>query len=244
MVSSTSSGYSTDSVDPVPKRRARAREASSRGPGRPKGDPGAPNDVAERLLDAATELAAEQSFDACGLREIAARADVSSGMISYYFGDRRGLYEAMFQRAIDRVSDQVQTLLDVEPKGEGLAGSRLDDLLALHVSAIAADPWLPKLMANTEVSLQRVLADRVGTGAMPMMIAWIEGEQRRGMLRKDIDARLLTVSIVSLSVFPFLMLPIVGADLGIEVDEAFPERLIEHNQRLLARGIRCETENA
>ena len=223
----------------MPENALTPPSAHLRRPGRPRVDADHPSDVADRLIDAATALAADQSFDACGLREIAARAGVSSGMISYYFGDRQGLYEAMFQRAIDRVTAEVHRLLDEEA---GPLGNRLDALVALHVSAIASDPWLPRLivremMAAPEATLRRALTDRVGTGAMPMMIDWIEGQQNRGMLRPDLDARLLTVSLISLSVFPFLMLPMVGEDLGLAVDEDFPARLIEHNQRLLGRGL-------
>ena len=96
-----------------------------RGPGRPRHEDGCDKtgEVRERLLDAATELAVEQGFEACGLREIAARAVVSSGMISYYFGDRQGLYEAMFRRAFDRVGERVQALIEA-PERSG--GDRLD----------------------------------------------------------------------------------------------------------------------
>ena len=82
--------------------------APARRPGRPRQDDPRAAEVRERLLDAATELTLEHGFDNCGLREIAARAEVSSGMIAYYFGDRRGLYDAMFTRALERVGAQVQ----------------------------------------------------------------------------------------------------------------------------------------
>jgi hypothetical protein len=53
---------------------------------------------------------------------------------------------------------------------------------------------------------------------------------------------MMAISIVSLSVFPFLMLPVVADELGLEIDQAFTNRLIEHNQRLLAQGLRARTE--
>jgi TetR/AcrR family transcriptional regulator len=216
-----------------------------RRPGRPRGEAGDSGEVAERLLDAATELAVEQGFDSCGLREIAARAEVSSGMISYYFGDRQGLYEAIFERALNRVSEQVVALLEDETR----AGSdRLDELIRIHVTAIAADPWLPKLiirevLAKTDSSLKNAVADRVGQGPMRLMIRWIEEEQVRGILRADLDPRLMAMTLASLSAFPFLMVPIIGEEMGVSLDDEFPARLIEHNQKLLARGIRAHSED-
>lgn len=223
----------------------KASEESPRRPGRPRSADADHGEVAERLLDAATELAVEQGFDACGLREIAARAEVSSGMISYYFGDRQGLYEAMFQRAFDRISSKVDALM-ADPSIGG--DDRLDELVRLHVATIAADPWLPRLLirevlAETESSLKTELASRVGQGPMKLMIDWIKEEQKRGVLRSDLDPRMMAITLASLSAFPFVMLPIIGEEIGLTLDETFPDRLIDHNQRLLARGIRAISES-
>lgn len=221
-------------------------EEAPRRAGRPRSAERADSEVADRLLDAATELAVEQGFEACGLREIAARAEVSSGMIAYYFGDRQGLYEAMCQRAIDRVGAQVLALIE-SPTREGT--DRLDDLVDLHVSAIAADPFLPKLiiremLASTDSSVKIAVADRVGHGPMRLMIRWIEEEQAQGILRKDLDPGLMAMTLASLAAFPFVMLPIIGEEIGVTLDDEFPARLIEHNQRLLARGIRASEKES
>ncbi len=194
----------------------------------------------ERLLDAATQLAVEQGFDACGLREIAARAEVSSGMIAYYFGDRRGLYEAMFQRAFDRVSQQVRALMS-DPARTG--ADRLDELLRIQVEAIATDPWLPRLvlrevLARDDSPMAAHVGRSVGRGPLRMLVEWLEEEQRSQGIRSDFDPRMLAMTIASLAGFPFLMLPIVGQEIGLSLDEDFPERLIAHNRKLLGYALR------
>lgn len=202
-------------------------------------------EVRERLLDAATELAVEQGFDTCGLREIAARANVSSGMIAYYFGDRQGLYEAMFTRAFDRVGEQVRLLIE-DTKWTG--ADRLDELVRIHVASIAADPWLPQMivrevLARADSPSRTHFARSVGSGPLSLMIQWLAEEQTRGVLRSDLDPRMLAMSLASLSAFPFLMLPVVGDEIGLELDATFPDRLIEHNQKLIAHGLRARPEN-
>jgi len=62
------------------------------------------------------------------------------------------------------------------------------------------------------------------------------------VLRADLDPKMLTVTVVSMSAFPFMLLPIIGDEIGLSLDDEFPDRLIEHNQRLLARGIRALSE--
>jgi TetR/AcrR family transcriptional regulator len=217
---------------------------TARGPGRPRQSESEKADVRERLLDAATELAVEQGFEACGLREIAARAEVSPAMISYYFGDRDGLYEAMFGRAFERISEKVAAVM-ADPLRSGR--DRIDDLVAIQVKAIAADPWLPKLvmrevLARNGSPMQEFVSDAVAKGPLQMMVDWIEEEQERHEIRSDYDPRMLAMTIASLTGFPFLMLPLVGDRLGLELDDEFPDRLIAHNQKLLSNALRAHTE--
>src|SRR5947199_294238 len=49
-----------------------------------------------RLLDAALALFAEKGFSKTSTREIALAAHVNIASISYYFGDKAGLYRAVF----------------------------------------------------------------------------------------------------------------------------------------------------
>ena len=217
----------------------------SRGPGRPRQDDSDQADVRDRLLDAATELTAEQGFETCGLREIAARAEVSSGMISYYFGDRQGLYDAMFNRAFDRMSARVLSLTQ-DPNRSG--SDRLDELVRLQVESIAADPWLPKMLVREVLQpgpspSQDYFAKNVGRGPLMLLVRFLEKEQASGIMRSDFDPRMMALTIAAVSAFPFLMVPIVGEEIGLELDDDFPSRLIEHNQKILALGLRAQTEN-
>ena len=221
-----------------------AELSAQRRPGRPRSEASDAGAVRDRLLDAATELAVEQGFEACGIREIASRAQVSSGMIAYYFGDRRGLYEAMFERAIDRVAEQVRILMEDPGRSDG---DRLDEFVRIQVAAIAADPWLPKLivrevLAQGDSSSREKFVRIVGRGPLMLVVRWLEEEQEKGAMRGDFDPRMMAMTIISLSAFPFLMLPIMGGEIGIELDETFPDRLIRHNQDLIARALRARTE--
>jgi AcrR family transcriptional regulator len=50
-----------------------------------------------RLLDAALQLFADHGFSKTSTREIALAAQVNVAAISYYFGDKAGLYRAVFE---------------------------------------------------------------------------------------------------------------------------------------------------
>lgn len=215
-----------------------------RRPGRPRHADAEEGEVRERLLDAAVEIAVEQGFETAGLREIARRAEVSPGMIAYYFGDRQGLYRAMFERVFSRIREQVEAVLD-DP--ERSSSDRIADLIRVQVSAIAADPWLPRvvmreLLARQHSPIRDFIGEMIAREPISMMIARLEEAQAAGAISEDYDPRLLAMSIGSLSAFPFLTLPILGPHLGLEIDDAFPDRLIAHNQRLLADALRARSE--
>lgn len=80
-----------------------------------------------RLLDAALQLFADKGFAKASTREIAQAAQVNVASISYYFGDKRGLYQAVFEDprynpealAVGSVSapQDIRTTLDVLLRG-------------------------------------------------------------------------------------------------------------------------------
>lgn len=223
---------------------SRARSRGPRRPGRPRQGGLDEAEVRERLLEAATELAAAQGFETCGLREIAARARVSPAMVAYYFGDRDGLGEALYKRAFERVSARVRTLVDAPGFAER---DGLDELVGLHVAAMTADPWLPKLIASELLAhgaspLRSRLFRDLTRGPLMAMIRWLEDEQAGGRLRRDVDARWMAISIASLCAFPFLILPIVGEELGLGSGSGFGSALVAHLQQFLADGLRARTE--
>ena len=53
-------------------------------------------DARQRLLEAGLELFSEHGFEKTSVRSLAQRAQVNLGAISYYFGDKEGLYRALF----------------------------------------------------------------------------------------------------------------------------------------------------
>jgi len=209
-------------------------------PGRPTRDDG--EAVRERLLAAATELTIDRGFDAAGIREIADRAGVSSGMIAYYFGSRRGLYEAMFARAIDSLSATLASELGALPPG----GDPIETLIRTHATAIAAEPWILQLLAREvlarEGNLREHFKKHVGPEPLGLVRRAITDAISRGALRGDLDPTLTLFTLLSLTAFPYLIGSVLGDQLDIELDDTFRERLVEHNLALIARGLRAREE--
>ncbi|MEO6348401.1 MAG: TetR family transcriptional regulator, partial [Aquaticitalea sp.] len=54
------------------------------------------NDKQIQILEVAEKLFAEHGFDGTSVRQIAHEADINIAMISYYFGSKEKLLEALF----------------------------------------------------------------------------------------------------------------------------------------------------
>ena len=64
------------------------------------------------ILDAAEALFSEHGFDAVTMREVARQAGVDSALLHYYFGDKRGLFDAVFLRRAEILNAERLQALD------------------------------------------------------------------------------------------------------------------------------------
>jgi AcrR family transcriptional regulator len=82
----------------------------------------------EQILDAATRAFARGGFTATGLEEVAAEAGISRVILYRHFASKTEMYQAVLDRACDRLSDNVG------------AGNYDDNSLPALLHAVAADP--------------------------------------------------------------------------------------------------------
>lgn len=199
-----------------------------RRPGRPS--PSRRVDVRTRLLRAASQLFARRGYGAVSLREIARAAEVTPAMVHYYFGDKRGLYEAMLEWAWARVLARAREV------------SSLSELIEAITGILAAEPWFAPLVV-TQVLTQggpfqeRFIAEYASQMAR-IVPALVASEKRAGRLRADLEPELAMLSILGMTAFPFVARPVVERVFGLRYDEAFVERFVAHTRRLLESGAR------
>ena len=198
-----------------------------------------PEDVRRRLVAVARDLFAKRGFGEVGIREIARAAEVTPGMISYYFDDKLGLYEAMLASVFEEMLGRARELATRPADGTG----PLAALIRLYISTIASQPWVPALLLREivtgESAARARFIERFASRVATLLPGLVAAEVAIGELRDDLDARLCVLSLVGMSVFPFLAHPLAGKVLGYELDAAFAERLIDHTTRLFFAGARA-----
>ncbi len=215
------------------------RKKVARRVGRPRAGERA-DDLRRRLVEVARGLFARRGFGEVGIREIARAADVTPGMISYYFGDKQGLYEAMLASVFD---DMIGRVRELAAHPQNAAGAPLESLIRLYVSTIASQPWLPALLLREvltgDSAIRARFVHRFASRVADVLPGLLRGEMAAGRLRADLDPRLAVLSLIGMSLFPFLAHPIAGPVFGYELGPAFTEELIAHTQRLFLEGVRA-----
>ncbi len=193
-------------------------------------------DVRQLLIEHARDLFVVQPYDKVSTRLIAERAGVNIAMIRYYFGSKAGLFEAMLRETLRPMQLQMLRLVE-ESSHENFL-----DLMRTYYKEMVKVPKFPRLIAQVmnmpPSEVQRELLEKVFLDvAKPAQDVIFEKLVEQGILRKDMDPKLCRVSYVSLMVFPFIAPPPLLAIHGIEINEEFLNRLIEHNIQLMTEGF-------
>jgi AcrR family transcriptional regulator len=197
-----------------------------------------------RLLEAAVEVFAEEGFRGATLQEIARRADANVASTAYHFGNKEGLYAAVFEYAERRMAE-------LQPPhsgpGEGEDGTLpADERLRRHVGAFLTrllDPrrpaWFARLLAREMIeptpALDRLVRRRMR--ANHEQLATILRELL-GPDASNEDVRLCTLSVVAQCTFYRHSAPIV-ARLYPELAPAREiERIAAHITRFSLAAVR------
>lgn len=201
--------------------------------GRPNND----DNISEKLLLCARDLFATMPYEKVSIRMIANKAEVNSSLISYYFGSKDGLFEAMFLRTTEPIYKKLQQLAR-EPSGESLI-----ELINQMSDEFLKAPMIPRLLTQTmnmpPSDSKRKLVERLMKEfSQPLQEIVFEKFIENDVIREDMDPVLCRLSWVSLVMFPFL-LPSGVYDLskGMEQSEEFFKRLMAHNIKLMTHGF-------
>jgi transcriptional repressor BetI len=124
-------------------------------------------DVRRRQLIAATvEAIAELGFNATTIAEIAQRADVSTGLVSFYFGDKDGLLEATLRHLARELSRnaarRMREATTARERIQGVIDANLGDVqFQRRISAVWLAFWSQVPHSPRFARVQRVYHRRI-----------------------------------------------------------------------------------
>jgi AcrR family transcriptional regulator len=159
------------------------------------------NETRQRLLEAAAEVFADDGYRRATIAKICRRAGANIAAVNYHFGDKQGLYAAVFEYAQRRASTEDAAALDEAAPPE--------DRLRAHVATFVGrllDPrrpaWIARLLAHELIEPTPVL-DRLVRNRMRANHQQIASAIREllGAAATTETVRLCTLSVVSQCVF-------------------------------------------
>lgn len=210
----------------------------SRNPGLPAGRPaaGQGKDVRRLLLQASQQLFASHGYQGVSIKAIADKAGVNTAMVHYYFGNKDSLFVSVIEETMHPVlqkAKELATVTDTE--------SFIRQFLQIYMKTVAANPWLPVLLAREVILPEGRLKDRfINQVVGPLsnkVRKLIETSKKRGGLDPQTDPTVATINLVSLAFFPFLAMPVLSKALKIEVDDGFIEKLTRHTTHIYLKGL-------
>ena len=98
----------------------------------------------ERILEAALDVFTERGFEGASARQIAARAGANHGLIAYYFGNKKKLWQAAVDHAFGDMQAQLEATLERNAMDD--ARTRVAGVIREHVRYVARHPAFVRLM--------------------------------------------------------------------------------------------------
>lgn len=200
--------------------------------GRPAGREG--DEVRADLLRAAREHFLKRDFKAVSLREIASSAGVNGAMINYYFGGKRGLYMAMVDEVFESLDVQMQ-------KMHGGADYTVADFSRSYSMLLVENPWWPNFFVReilfSEGETKEAVMQRISTLIAPKLLESIRAEIDRGHYRKELKPEFTILSLMGMTIFPFLAAPMVERVFSVSLDRDSAAAIATHNVDLFLHGV-------
>ncbi|MDH3291730.1 MAG: TetR/AcrR family transcriptional regulator [Gemmatimonadota bacterium] len=196
--------------------------------------------TARSLLDAARELFIALGYDGTSIRAITSRAQANLGAVTYHFGSKSALYEAVAESVMTPLRDHLV----------GIAGSgqppldRVEALLRGFFEYLRVHPEPARLMVQQLASgrpapdaVSRII--RTNHDTLTQVLA--EG-QTDGTIREG-NPRFLALSIIAQPVWLTLVRHLLQQTIGIDQDERHTRQdLVETTVRFVRAGLSAQLE--
>ena len=154
------------------------------------------NDKKIQILNVAERLFSEKGFEGTSIRDISKEAKINIAMVSYYFGSKERLLEALiFHKTVD-LKLQLENLLqeDIEPL------EKVNKLIEIYINRICLNKGISRVLhfelynKKREKSLQAFT--ELKKGNLKSVESIIKQGQAQGVFRKDVNIQLITPTII------------------------------------------------
>jgi len=157
----------------------------------------------DKILSAAAGLLAVSCLHSISIRDIAKAANVNSALISYYFGGKEQLYEAVIQQQFDRFHQQVAC----QYKSDGDILKNFSGACKALVDFNTSNPYMLILyfreLANPSPAYSKYILPCL-SDASSRFVSMIQAGIDRGIFRHDTNPHYVVMSLVGMINYCFM----------------------------------------
>lgn len=158
--------------------------------------------ASSRLKEAAALLFAERGLDGVSTRDIAKSAGLNISLISYYFGGKEGLYKAVITDfAMKTYGEFNNTMAGFDPQNfdKKIFSQKMKKIIGAIVHNKMNSPFIAKILQREMLSglpYSKDIYENIFKEMAEKIVGLLVTAQKKGILRSDIHAHLLFISLI------------------------------------------------
>lgn len=154
------------------------------------------------LLDAASALMIERNDAQVTLRDVAERSGVNSSMVKYYFGDKKGLLEALLERDSSWTFKNLDALVASDMPAIAKMRNHIHGLIKFYIKFPYINRLVGTLALENDPETAKFIAERVVSPVAEAQRAILEQGIKEGVFR-DVDPKQAYFMIIGATDFLF-----------------------------------------
>jgi len=155
------------------------------------------NDKQIQIIETAEKLFADKGFSGTSVRDIADEADVNLAMISYYFGSKEKLLEALFVHRMDGTTVKLESMLENK---ELAPLEKVNMMIDFFIEKFHSQTCFHKIIMREQVASHRAttaeLIQQLKKHNQTLVKAIITEGQKAGHFVKHVDVPILMATLV------------------------------------------------
>ncbi len=154
------------------------------------------NEKQIQILQVAEKLFAEKGFDGTSVRNIAKEAGINIAMVSYYFGSKEKMLEALILSRSSDLKIQLENIFkeEIEPM------EKIDKLIELYMARMNKNRCIYQIVHSELSNIQRSVDLKSFTEVkkrnLESLKRIIAQGQEKGIFRKDVNVELIPATIL------------------------------------------------
>ena len=150
-----------------------------------------------KIIESAEKLFAAKGFDGTSVRDIAEAAGINLAMVSYYFGSKEKLFEAMFAHRSEFFKLQLENMIqnkDLEPM------EKIQQLIDQYILKLTNQKCFHRIMVREQMMNNNgFIANQIHvmkTRNQALIKQLVLEGQDKGVFKKDVDVPLLMMTMI------------------------------------------------